>query len=505
MVSRKWILCGMIASVAAVVLNAPAAFSQVRYNVIDLGTLGGAQSKAYGINSRGQIVGEAETSPGQRSAFVWKNGQMTALAAPTEGKTVVARDISDTGIIVGDILDWGSFQIHAAKWSDPTTCTDLNVLPGGNSSSAYGVNDAGVVVGWSSTSASAGRAFKYDSAMTDIGITASFMSSADAINNAGDIAVNFWNTDLSSRPHPGHPHPKAFMSAFVPAAGSWSVPGSVGGKSVIGVWGLNHNGHMVGSVGTTINSYTFAREAPTSGTAIQQTVSATGMATALNDRDVSVGSFYDSPSGTYNAWVCGGLIPGAAENLNGLIAPESGWQLEFAQDVNNLGQIVGYGLYMGVGSPRAFLLDPISGGTSQWNPRLPDTVDGQVKSFADCISGSWVDPEIAEQYDFATTDGSEFTGIIGFPEGFEPLTLEVHGETFTGLGPGSELDFVDLFGEGVSEFSVKGIVSTGADAFSLQLTFDTLEADFEMTAIPEPATMALMFAGLGALVIRRRR
>ena len=44
-------------------------------------------------------------------------------------------------------------------------------------------------------------------------------------------------------------------------------------------------------------------------------------------------------------------------NLNDLIDPSSGWKLTSAEGINDAGQIVGFG-YLGNG-PRAFLLTPV--------------------------------------------------------------------------------------------------------------------------------------------------
>jgi len=44
-------------------------------------------------------------------------------------------------------------------------------------------------------------------------------------------------------------------------------------------------------------------------------------------------------------------------NLNDLIPDNSGWTLSFANDINDLGQIVGQGHYMG-GQSRGFILTP---------------------------------------------------------------------------------------------------------------------------------------------------
>jgi probable HAF family extracellular repeat protein len=43
--------------------------------------------------------------------------------------------------------------------------------------------------------------------------------------------------------------------------------------------------------------------------------------------------------------------------LNKLLPPNSGWKLQYANAINNKGQIVGYGTFQG--QTRAFLLKPL--------------------------------------------------------------------------------------------------------------------------------------------------
>ena len=60
--------------------------TQPSYRVIDLGTLGGTFSEAFGINNKGQVQGFS-TLPRDTAvhAFVWQNGVMTDLG--TLGRT----------------------------------------------------------------------------------------------------------------------------------------------------------------------------------------------------------------------------------------------------------------------------------------------------------------------------------------------------------------------------------------------------------------------------------
>ena len=45
----------------------------------DLGTLGGTDSRAYGINNRGDIIGQYTKTDGTVHAFIYRDGQMIGL------------------------------------------------------------------------------------------------------------------------------------------------------------------------------------------------------------------------------------------------------------------------------------------------------------------------------------------------------------------------------------------------------------------------------------------
>src|SRR5262249_2893600 len=70
-----------------------------------LGTLGGMESMAYGINNLGQVVGNAQTALGADHAFLYDGGTMIDLndeIPPDAGWTLqYAHGINDAGQITG--------------------------------------------------------------------------------------------------------------------------------------------------------------------------------------------------------------------------------------------------------------------------------------------------------------------------------------------------------------------------------------------------------------------
>jgi len=116
----------------------------------DLGTLGGSESFALGINDVGQVVGTSQL-PGSLAPFVatlW-NGTTPTNLGTLGGSSSQANDINDVGQVVGTSLIAERIVTHATLWNG-TTPIDLGTLPGAiGDSIAYGINNAGQVVGWS--------------------------------------------------------------------------------------------------------------------------------------------------------------------------------------------------------------------------------------------------------------------------------------------------------------------------------------------------------------------
>src|SRR5439155_872186 len=135
--------------------------------MIDLGTLGGASSFAYGVNRAGQVVGAAAVGASSTShAFLYSAGRMTDLGT-LGGTSSVAQAINAAGQITGSAQPGGGAPLHAFLYSGGAM-TDLGTL-GGPASFAYAINGLGDVVGWVADEDEPARAFLYaDGVMTDL-------------------------------------------------------------------------------------------------------------------------------------------------------------------------------------------------------------------------------------------------------------------------------------------------------------------------------------------------
>src|SRR5204862_47187 len=123
------------------------AFSYASGAMTDLGTLGGVNSGADGIDASGRIVGRAETGDGPHHAFLRSGGVMADLGT-LGGPESVANSINASGEVVG-WADTGAFTFHAFVWSGGAL-TDLGTL-GGLDSSAIGIDGTGRITGDSLT------------------------------------------------------------------------------------------------------------------------------------------------------------------------------------------------------------------------------------------------------------------------------------------------------------------------------------------------------------------
>jgi probable HAF family extracellular repeat protein len=118
-------------------------------DAIDLGTLGGTDSSANGINKNGQIVGFAWTSDNTAyRAALWENGLVRDLGS-LGGSSSAAQGVNTAGQIVGYSLIPSDSTYHAALWTNGAI-KDLGPLEA-TSSVALAINDSGKIIGYYTT------------------------------------------------------------------------------------------------------------------------------------------------------------------------------------------------------------------------------------------------------------------------------------------------------------------------------------------------------------------
>jgi probable HAF family extracellular repeat protein len=218
------------------------------YEVIDLGTLGGAHSTALGISPDGQVTGVADLADGSTShAFIYRNGGMTGLGVLTGESYSVGLSLNDKGQVTGQSTDgmFGS-SIRGFLYSNGAM-TDLGTL-GGAFATGTGINAAGQVTGWSATSQASGgwdHAFIYSNgSMRDLGSAGPYNSLATAINDASEVTGNY---DIGT-PHCCQQH------AFLYSRGVMADLGTLGGAISEGQ-AINSAGDVTGEADTASGSY----------------------------------------------------------------------------------------------------------------------------------------------------------------------------------------------------------------------------------------------------------
>lgn len=103
-----------------------------------------SSSIAIDISETGVVVGSGRTSQYTSQAWRWSNGQLTQLSSGS-ARGAGATGVNDVGSAIG-FVDLGGNLDQAARW-DGDTLTLLDHLSGTNSAIAYGINNAGLVVG----------------------------------------------------------------------------------------------------------------------------------------------------------------------------------------------------------------------------------------------------------------------------------------------------------------------------------------------------------------------
>ena len=217
---------GQVTGIAYLTPGGYRAFRWTSGSFTNLGTLGSNFSAGHGISDSGVVVGDSNNSNSQPNAFRWQ-GSMTNLGSIT-GPYSTAYGINEVGQIVGSASAPGP---TAALWQNGNV-TNLGTL--GGISRAFAINEAGLVVGESELPSGAMRAFRWSGGtMTNLGTLPGGQSShARAVNDAGQIAGDSDNG--------------SFQRGFLYNGGPLIALNPVSGDNTSGAAGLNSSGWAVG-------------------------------------------------------------------------------------------------------------------------------------------------------------------------------------------------------------------------------------------------------------------
>jgi len=326
---------------------------------IDLGTLGGRDSRAWAVNANGQVLGATEVASGDSCcAFSWTQAQgMINLGALVGGGVVEAVKVNANGQIVG--YRWAdplSAATSAFSWTPAGGRIDLG--PG----TAVAVNDSGQVV-YNDTASHHAFLWGQSGGMIDLG-----PGGASAVNASGQVIG-------------GNPNS--------PTSFSWT---SAGGRLELGTLGgtysvaaaLNDAGEVVGDSAIAGDNTSHAFSWTVTAGMIDLGNIGGGHVMGVNGSGQIVGYRYTPNAQLAFSWTpAGGMIdlgPGIAQAVNktgqvignsngafswtplsGLVRlPSLGGYFTEAVALNDSGQIVGSSLVTGDAAMHAVVWQPIA-------------------------------------------------------------------------------------------------------------------------------------------------
>jgi probable HAF family extracellular repeat protein len=349
------------------VLPVPRAGAQ-SYTVTDLGTLGGTNSLAQGINGSGQVVGYAYTT-GDGAYHAFRTTANAPINPATDdlgtlgGTISFAQGINGSGQVVGYATITGETAAHAFRTAanspiNPAT-DDLGTLGGANSF-ALGINGSGQVVGYAYTTGDgAYHAFRttanapINPATDDLGSLGGTISFAQGINGSGQVVGHAYTFGDGA----AHAFRTAANSPINPATDDL---GTLGGTNSFAM-GVNGSGQVVGYAYTTgaVGPHAFQTAANAPINPAMDDLGTLGgtysVASGINASSQVVGYATTTGDIAQHAFL---YSSGVMHDLNSLIPSGSGWELLLANGINDAGQIVGAGTVNG--QTHAFLLTPVT-------------------------------------------------------------------------------------------------------------------------------------------------
>lgn len=326
----RWV--GMMCVVASLAMSAGSAgASELRYGIRPVATGDGWDtSRAQRIDDTGRVYGMAFASRSGVGTFIDDGGQAQLIPGVS---TSTSAAVSRSGQFVGRGT-YGEFQSYHAGSQGEATFDGTLPYRG----TPKGVNDSGDVIG---EDLSGWHAFVVRDGQQQVlkGADGAW-ATAEAINNAGQVAGA---VVVGEELRPFRELDGQMTLMDLPA-------GNVNGVAN----DINELGQVVGGP---LNRPGHAFLADDTGTIDLGSLGGTSIAFGINDVGQVVGGSNIDDLGHMHAFL---YEDGRMTDLNDLLPDGSGWVLDFASDINSLGQIIGEGRYDG--RAMSFVLTP--GGTS---------------------------------------------------------------------------------------------------------------------------------------------
>jgi len=322
-------------------------------------------SYGYGINSLNQACGNGAAPPyGYWRAFRWVNGTLTFLSTWSPYDTSTGYGINDSGVVVGQLITTSNYQLPV-KWVG-TSMTVLDNLENSYYGAAVAIANNGVIVGSSRKLNGVWHAVRWNAggvAVTDLGTLSSdpnlVTSYAYGINIAGRVVgkSQLWQGSVF--------HAFRTKGAQLSIAETDDLGTGVGWSGASEATAINLLDEVVGATDTASGQYrAFWKSVftePGEGFLDLGVLPGGNRSIALGINNVGhiVGRSRTSPTGSDRAFICYNNFNGSTQtmrNLNDLLSNPAGWVLYSAEEINDAGWIVGYGTYYG--TPTTFVLAP---------------------------------------------------------------------------------------------------------------------------------------------------
>ena len=288
---------------------------------------------AYALNDNGWVVGYGNFN-GNNEAFLWQDGAAQALGQLPNSSHGGAYGINQGGQVVG------SSGSRAAIWQKGS----VQALPGNApNANGYAINNAGTIVG----SADSRAVIWQNGQMQQLPTLASLTSS---------IALDISET--------GFVVGSGYTSAYTSNAWRWQGGQleqlSHGSARGAGATSVNDQGSAAGFIELGGNLDQAARWDGDTLTALDQLDGVrSARAYGINNAGLVVGTSFAGPGSRATLWE-----GSTAFDLTSRLSNGQGWELWQAMDINNNGQIVGWGTHQG--RYVSYLLTPVPEAHSLW-------------------------------------------------------------------------------------------------------------------------------------------